>query len=145
MMLTLGLFVFQLDSAPYTEFKRQLAWRHATQARVGAAPELQFIGRDTDVVSLSGTLMPELTGGTVSLALLETMADMGKSWPLIEGTGLVLGLYVVTAVETTRTLFFKDGAARRIDFVLTIKRTDNDDVDTVGTISDTLLGIAGLS
>jgi phage protein U len=51
----------------------------------------------------------------VSLALLEAMADGGKAWPLIEGTGMIYGMFVVESLSTTRTVFFRDGAARKIE------------------------------
>lgn len=135
MMLTLGLFVFQLDTLPYQDFVRDMAWRHPSSARVGTTPASQFLGRDADTVKLSGTLLPELTGGTLSLALLEAMADQGSAWPLIEGTGVLYGLFVVEKLSTTRTVFFQDGAARRIDFTLELKRVDESRVDLLGGVS----------
>ncbi|MOA68720.1 Phage P2 GpU [compost metagenome] len=52
------------------------------------------------------------------------MADTGLSWPLIEGTGFIYGMFVITSLSKTRTVFFKDGAARRIEFTLSLKRVD---------------------
>lgn len=144
MMLTLGLFVFQLDTLPYQSFQRQVSWRHPTNSRVGTSPASQFVGRDNDKVSLDGVLLPELTGGTVSLALLEAMADQGKAWPLIEGTGMIYGMFVVESLNTTRTVFFKDGAARKIDFTLALKRVDESRVDMIGRIGTDLRSLVGL-
>ncbi len=36
------------------------------------------------MLTLSGVLMPEITGGRLSLLALEQMAEQGKAWPLIE-------------------------------------------------------------
>lgn len=144
MMLTLGLFVFQLNTLPYQSFQRQVSWRHPTNSRVGTSPASQFVGRDNDKVSLDGVLLPELTGGTVSLALLEAMADQGKAWPLIEGTGMIYGMFVVESLNTTRTVFFKDGAARKIDFTLALKRVDESRVDMIGRIGTDLRSLVGL-
>jgi phage protein U len=143
-MLTLGLFVFQLDTLPYQTFARQVKWRHPTNSRVGATPGSQFVGRDNDVITLDGTLLPELTGGTVSLTLLEAMADQGKAWPLIEGTGMIYGMFVVEGLSTTRTVFFRDGAARKIDFQLSLKRVDDSRVDMLGRMTAGLQQLAGL-
>ena len=143
-MLTLGLFVFQLNTLPYQSFQRQVSWRHPTNSRVGTSPASQFVGRDNDKVSLDGVLLPELTGGTVSLALLEAMADQGKAWPLIEGTGMIYGMFVVESLNTTRTVFFKDGAARKIDFTLALKRVDESRVDMIGRIGTDLRSLVGL-
>lgn len=135
-MMTLGLFVFGLETLPYQEMQRQLAWRHPSNSRVGAMPATQFLGRDDETVTLSGVLLPEITGGRVSLALVEEMGDGGKAWPLIEGSGYYYGAYVITGLDTTRTLFFADGAARRIEFTLSLKRADDTRADTLGVISD---------
>lgn len=135
-MMTLGMFVFGLDTLPYQELRRQLAWRHPSNSRVGTMPASQFLGRDDETITLSGVLLPEITGGRVSLALVEEMADQGKAWPLIEGSGYYYGAYVITALETTHTLFFADGAARRIEFTLSLKRADDTRADTLGIISD---------
>lgn len=144
MMLTLGMFVFMLDTLPYQEFQRQVTWRHASTSRVGTTPASQFLGRDADKITLSGTLLPEVTGGTVSLGLIEAMADQGLAWPLIEGTGNLYGLFVIESLNTTRTVFFQDGAARRIDFQLQLKRVDESRVDLLGRVTSQIRSLAGL-
>jgi hypothetical protein len=135
MMMSFGFFVFALGTAPYQDFQRQLAWRHPSTSRVGAMPAHQFTGRDEETITLSGTLLPEITGGRLSLAALEDMAEQGQAWPLIEGTGYYYGLYVITALSTTRSVFFDDGAARRIEFQLTLKRVDDTRADLLGIVS----------
>jgi uncharacterized protein len=143
-MLALGLFVFKIDTLPYQSFQRQITWRHPTNSRVGTSPASQFVGRDNDKITLDGVLMPELTGGTVSLALLESMADGGKAWPLIEGTGVIYGLFVVESLNTTRTVFFRDGAARKIEFSLSLKRVDESRTELIGRIGASLRSLVGL-
>lgn len=133
MMMTLGWFVFQLDTAPYQDFQRQIAWRHPSTQRVGTMPVHQYLGRDDEPITLSGVLLPEITGGRVALDDLERMGDRGLAWPLIEGTGVYYGMYVITGLNTTRTLFFRDGAARRIEFQLSLKRVDESRAEMIGT------------
>lgn len=129
MMLALGFFVFGLHTAAYQEFQRQLAWRHASVPRVGARPASQFVGPADETITLNGVLLPELAGSNQSLDELQAMADTGDAWPLIEGTGRVYGLYVIEQITTTRSLFFADGAARRIEFTLALKRVDDAEQD----------------
>ncbi len=124
MMMTLGLFVFTLSTVPYQNLNRTTEYRWPTNSRVGLPPAAQFLGPGNDHITLSGILLPELTGGRLSLLALETMAAKGKAWPLIEGTGTIYGMYVVTGYNETRTLFFTDGAARRIEFTLDLMRVD---------------------
>lgn len=144
MMLAFGIFVFARKTLPYQDLQRQVSWRHPTQSRVGTTPASQFLGRDADTINLTGILMPEFTGGRLSLALLEAMADQGKAWPLIEGTGYIYGLFVVDKLSTTSTLFFQDGAARRIEFQLSLKRVDDGVMNMLGELNSDLMKLAGL-
>lgn len=142
-MMALGLFVFGLRTVPYQQLQRQRQWRHPSLGRVGLRPARQFAGPGDDTITLSGVLLPEITGGKLWLTVLEAMADEGKAWPLIEGTGLFYGLYVIEDLSNTDGLFFTDGAARKIDFSLVLKRTD-DDPSQLGQVSDKLRALAGL-
>ncbi|MDN6874648.1 phage tail protein [Pseudomonas citronellolis] len=133
MMLALGMFVFSLHTAAYQEMQRQTDWRHPSTNRVGAQPARQFLGRGEDAITLPGVLLPELAGTVLSLDALRTMADTGKAWSLVEGSGRVLGLWVIEKITETRTLFFPDGAARRIEFSIELKRIDDGRVDLIGS------------
>jgi len=141
-MMTLGLFPFTLGTLPYQQLQQQLKWRLPGNSRVGQRPAYQFLGRDEETITLPGTLMPELTGGDTSLAMLVLMADQGKAWPLIEGTGAIYGFYAIESLDTTRSEFFADGKAQRIDFTLTLKRIDNTLMDSLGVITRRLLELA---
>lgn len=143
MLMALGLFVFGLHTVPYQQLQRQVAWRHPSSSRVGARPARQFVGRGDETITLSGVLYPEITGGKISLAALEAMADEGMAWPLVEGTGWVYGLYVIEELATTSTAFFPDGAARKIEFTVKIARID-DDPSVIGTASKNLLTLLDL-
>ncbi|RRV04425.1 phage tail protein [Pseudomonas sp. v388] len=138
MMLALGMFVFSLHTAAYQEMQRQTDWRHPSSSRVGAAPARQFIGRGEDAITLPGVILPELAGSALSLDALRLMADTGKAWPLVEGTGRIYGLWVIESLSETRTLFFRDGTARRVEFSLSLKRIDDSLVDLLGTATGVL-------
>lgn len=139
MMMALGFFVFSLHTAAYQEMQRQLAWRHASVPRMGDRPASQFIGPDDETITLNGVLLPELAGERLSLDVLQAMADTGDAWPLIEGTGRIYGLYVIESLQTTRTLFFQDGAARRIDFAISIKRVADTGLELGSVLGELLL------
>ncbi|UVS99073.1 phage tail protein [Burkholderia glumae] len=138
MMMALGLFVFSLSTLPYQELKRRRGWRFASNNRVGRKPARQYVGEDDETINLSGVLLPELTGGDMSLAVIEAMAGQHTAWPLIEGTGHIYGMFTIDHIDTTRTLFFDDGTARRIEF--TIALTRNDDLDMLGIVTDAIKG-----
>lgn len=141
MMMALGVFVFSLRTAAYQELERQTAWRHASTARIGASPARQFLGRGDDTITLQGSIMAGLTGKQASLDILREMADTGDAWTLIEGTGRIYGLWVIESLKETRSVFFKDGTARRIDFSLTLQRIEDGRIDRLGSISGFVSGL----
>lgn len=141
MMMTLGMFVFTLKTVPYQELQYQKAWRHASNNRVGKRPTLQFVGPDTDTLTLSGVLMPAITGGSLSLLALETMAETGKGWPLIEGSGTIYGMFVISELNRTKSEFFSDGAPRKIEFTITLKRVDESLSEMLGDLSGQLVQV----
>lgn len=124
MMLSLGLFVFMRQTTPYQSIGRNIDYRWPTNSRIGLCPTAQFLGVDSEKITLSGVLLPELTGGKLSLLALELMAAQGKAWPLIEGDGTIYGMFVIESLSQTGTLFFADGSARRIEFTLKLLRVD---------------------
>ncbi|MGR6981225.1 phage tail protein [Testudinibacter sp. P27/CKL/0425] len=135
-MMALGLFVFTQQTVPFQDLQRQLNWRHPTNAVVGRLPKTQFVGKESETVTINGVLMPSLTGGRLSLGMLELMADSGKSFPLIGGNFEFFGIFVIESISETRSFLFADGAARRIEFSMTLKRTND---TTLLEYSDQLL------
>jgi phage protein U len=134
-MMCLGYFVFELATAPYQSAQQQSGWRHPSNSRVGLRPARQFLGRDEESITLSGVLMPELSGGEPSIAALKTMADAGRAYVLIDGNGTLLGVFVIESIDVTRTVFFTDGTARKIEFSLSLKRVDDDAVKPTADIA----------
>lgn len=144
MLMALGMFVFQTRTVPYQELKRITQWRHANQSRVGDRPAYQFVGPGTDIITLSGTLLPEFTGGRLDLDEIRDMADQGQAWPLVEGTGRQYGLWVVTQVEETTSHFFRDGMPQKIEFTLTLEHVDDTRTDLLGSLTTyTIARLAG--
>ncbi|WP_145566487.1 phage tail protein [Yersinia aleksiciae] len=143
MMMAFGMFVFMLQTVPYQDFQHQMAWRHPSNARIGLRPVSQFLGPDEESITLSGVLYPELTGGKISLMALQLMAETGKAWSLIEGSGAIHGMFVIENLSRTKSIFFSDGSARKIEFTLTLKRTDESLKEMFGDLSQQFDDIAG--
>uniref|UniRef100_UPI000D5520CB phage tail protein n=1 Tax=Xanthomonas fragariae TaxID=48664 RepID=UPI000D5520CB len=125
MMMSYGTFVFALDSAAYLQLQRQMSWRHPTSERVGARAASQFLGPGDETVELSGLIAPELTGTRASLDTLRELAADGEPLPLVDGTGVVYGPYLLLSVNETASLFFEDGTPRWIEFQLSLRRADD--------------------
>ena len=125
MMLSLGQFLFGMDTLAFQELRRRTSWRHAESARVGARPASQFAGAGADTVSLPGWIGPELCGDPASLDQLRAMGDDGSSYTLAAGTGEILGEYVITDLDQTSSVLFADGTPRKVEFALELKRVDD--------------------
>ena len=135
MMMTLGMFVFGLPTLAYQELQRTTEWRHASTSRIGTNPASQFLGRGEDTITLPGTLLPGLVGSPLSLDVLRKMADTGKAWPLIGGTGRIYGTWVITSISETQQVFFEDGTPRRYEFTISLKRIDDGRIDMLGSLA----------
>ena len=134
MMMALGMFVFSLETLAYQEFQRQTDWRHGSTSRIGTNPARQYLGRGDDSITLPGVLLPGLAGSPLSLDTLRMMADTGKAWPLIGGTGRIYGTWVVTSISETQQIFFEDGTPRRYEFTINLKRIDDGRIDMLGSL-----------
>lgn len=122
MLAAIGMFVFETDSLLFDELARKRSWRHARTERFGAIAASQFVGPGDDDVTLSGRLMPGLAGRWSSLQQIAEMADTGEAFPLADGTGTILGQFMIEGLDETHRSLIDNGRARLIDFTLTLRR-----------------------
>ena len=121
------------------ELQRQANWRHDGQGRVGQRPARQFLGPGDDTITLTGTLLPLFTGGQQNLDMLRALADEGRAWPLIEGTGTYYGMYTIASLSERKSEFFRDGAAKQIEFDLKLTRIDEGRTELLGILESSAL------
>ncbi|EPJ7710408.1 phage tail protein [Citrobacter freundii] len=126
MMMVYGMFVFELRTLPHQQLQQNESWRHVKNERINRSASWQYIGAGEDQITLSGVLYPEITGGEVSLTVLTTQAYTGRPWPLIDGTGQIYGMYVITGLQTTRSELDRYGKAKKIEFSISFQRCDED-------------------
>ncbi len=126
MMMIYGMFVFALSTLPHQQLQQNKSWRHVKNDRINRSAGWQYIGAGEDNIVLSGVLYPEITGGEVSLSLLNTQAYTGCPWPLIDGVGQIYGMFVITGVQITRSELDRYGKARKIEFSISLQRCDED-------------------
>lgn len=148
MLMSLGLFVFDVKSLPFSQRERSTSWRWAESGRIGVRPGYQYVGQGEDKITLSGVLTPEITGGRMELDAIRDMADEGKAWVLMQGNGKHQGFWFIDAVQETGSYFFPDGTARKIDFRIDLKRADEGEPDNIGDLAqlaDRLLGTSNIA
>ncbi|ELD0616756.1 phage tail protein [Escherichia coli] len=113
---------------------------------IGKRDAFQFLGVGEENITLAGVLYPELTGGKLTMTTLRLMAEEGRAWPLLDGTGMIYGMYVISKVSETGSIFFADGTPRKIDFTLSLTRVDESLAALYGDIgkqAESLIGKAG--
>jgi len=134
MMMSLGLFVFKLRTLPYQSINRQINYTWAENARFGQRAVSQFLGLGKETMSLKGQLLPELTGGVRYLQILQSMADSGRAWPLIEGGGTIYGMFIIEGLVHDSGEFNSSGQARSITFTVNLKRVDESQAAMFGDL-----------
>ncbi|CAM8673042.1 phage tail protein [Sphingobium sp.] len=125
MLMALGMFIFEIPTLAHDEMQRKAQWVHAKSGRVGARDATQFVGLGAETISLSGAVYTEIADGSLSIDQLRAMADEGDAYPLLDGTGLVFGDFVIEAIDERHAAIMADGRARRIDFAIDLLRVDD--------------------
>jgi uncharacterized protein len=123
-LLALGLLVFGMDSLAYDEFERRSPYRHGVTERHGVRPAGQYLGPGVETITLSGRLVPEIAGRYSSIERLREMAASGELWPMVLGTGDVLGDYRIMNIDERWGDILGGGVPRLIDFGLDLERAD---------------------
>lgn len=124
-LMTLGMFIFGMETAPYQSLQRSREWRHATSERHGARDAAQFIGPGGETVTLAGLIVPELGGKYSAIETLAEMASTGGTWPLADGQGRILGNYRIVRLEEDHKAILAGGAPRMVDFRIELQRGDD--------------------
>ena len=130
-MMMLGPVCFSIRTAAYEQLERTTQYNWASQPRLGhtllkhmgiGGPAYQYISPGDESIKLNGTIYPQYNGGPLDLTLMRLSAGLGVPLPLIDGSGFVLGYWLVEQVTESNGVLFEDGSARRIDFSLSLKR-----------------------
>ncbi|RPD99208.1 phage tail protein [Candidatus Pantoea deserta] len=135
MMMIYGMLPFMRQTLPYNKLEHSSGWKWASSNRVGRRAAVQFTGKDSENITLSGELRPEITGGPLKVLAFQLLADEGRAWPLIGGDGTIYGMYVINKFTTTHTDFYADGSARMIAFNLSLLRVDESLVSMFGDLA----------
>lgn len=123
-LMTLGLFVFGMDTLPYQDLRHAMEWRHGTSDRHQARPAVQFLGPGTETVTIGGVLVPEIAGSYSAFDRIVEMADTGEANPLMDGLGSVFGHFRIVRFERTHMTVMGGGIPRQVAFNLELERSE---------------------
>ncbi len=125
MMLMLGNYRFSVDMAAYQSKARSTSYRWGKQDRLTTNPALQFVGPGDDTMSIQGFILPHYKGGLGQVESMRQEAGKGESLLLLEGSGKVLGRWVIESITENQSTFFKDGTPKRIEFTLELRKDED--------------------
>jgi len=120
------MFAFETGTLAYQEVTRSRSWRFGRTPRFGAREASQYLGPGDDKVTLTGAILPAISGRFGSLEDLAAMGEEGLAWPLIDGLGNVLGDFVLEQLDHKAGTFLVDGVPRKGDFTISLVRVADD-------------------
>lgn len=146
-MMQLGAYQFAISRAAYQELTRRSDYRWPEQERFGQIPALQYTGRASESMTLSGVIYPEYRGGLEQLNGMRSMAAAGRPLQLISGAGVMLGEWVIESIEERQSVFAAQGLPRRQDFTMALRKFADAPqataVTVAGSSGESAGGIAG--
>ena len=126
-MMALGEYHFSLSTAAYQDLTHSTTYRWQAQERLGRPPARQYLGPGEETITLRGVVHPHYKGGLGQIDRMRAEAGRGEPLLLSEGTGRILGRWVIRQIEETRRELEADGAPRRIEFRLDLARYGEDE------------------
>lgn len=124
-----GFSLFSASNVPYTQVSTEKNFNHAYNKRIGARDARQYLGPGEDKITITGTLVPFVTGGRLALQTFEIQAASGLAFPLIESNGTTHGFYVIESMTTSETHQIADGRPKVIEYTINFKREGDDNLD----------------
>lgn len=125
-MMALGTFRFGMFSGAYDQFSRSASYRWNNVDRIGREPALQYLGPGTTEISIEGLILPHFRGGLGQVDRMCAQAEAGDPMMMVDGLGKVWKWWVIVRVDDRRSHMIRDGAARKIEFSMTLKSYGGD-------------------
>lgn len=98
------------------------SYRWETVQLVGRRPQLHYLGPGEETLTLNGTIHPHFRGGLRQIDAMRTQAELGVPMLMGDGLGFILGHWVISGVDDTKSFLMADGSPRQIDFSLKLMR-----------------------
>lgn len=115
-LIGLGPYRFSTTALNIQELQRSWEYRWEAVNRVGARPAMQFLGPGEESVRLHGVIFPHFFGGFGQLEQMRADAAKGKKYGVVSGFGRYYGKWCIRTIDDDQTLFFADGAPRKVEF-----------------------------
>lgn len=125
MILALGQFIFSTDNLTFNELQRSRAWTFGNNETAQGRNQYQFTGVVEDITIPFVIYQVHGLGTRQSIDDLAEMADTGAGYLLIDGSGYIYGVFVITGIDDTRSILTIDGVPQKIDGSIKLMRVDD--------------------
>jgi uncharacterized protein len=126
MILSLGQFVFSVDTLTFNELQRSRSWSFANNDIAQGRPQYQFTGVGEETISIPFLIYQEHGfGNRQSVDDLAEMADTGAGYVLIDGSGYIYGVFAIDSIDDNRSFLTINGVPRKVDGTLKLTRVDD--------------------
>ena len=126
MILSLGQFVFSVDTLTFNELQRSRSWSFASNDIAQGRPQYQFTGVGEETISIPFLIYQEHGfGNRQSVDDLAEMADTGAGYVLIDGSGYIYGVFAIDSIDDNRSFLTINGVPRKVDGTLKLTRVDD--------------------
>ncbi|MCO7516411.1 phage tail protein [Pseudomonas guariconensis] len=119
-------YYFNLDTAAFSELRRQTASRWAGQERLTRDIAQQAVGHGEDKLSLKGAIFPAFKGGLKQLDTLRGIARQLQPVSLVTGYGEVLGTWCLVSIDEEQSALLAGGIPRKQSFSLEFVKYGDD-------------------
>lgn len=127
MLLSLGSFIFSVESAAYDQLSIKAEYPWAKAERIGNTPQLQAIGREHRSISLNGVVFPTYNNvGSGKIEELRELAAKMEPQILVLGDGQSVGKWCITSISEEDSLFFEQGTPKKQSYTLELERYSNE-------------------
>jgi len=121
MLMQLGQYRFELNTAAYQQLQRKSSFRWAKLQRFLNKPALQYTGREVESISLTGIIYPKFKAGLNQINRMRQEAEKATPLILVSGVGEVMGQWVISSITEKQQFFTREGAPLKQEFSLMLE------------------------
>jgi len=115
-LMRIGPMTFQTTPVGYEKLSRTTPGRWAKLERIGREPALQWLGPDTETITIDGRFFPHMWGGMSTFEKVRKAAGSGTPYFVASGRGSVVGQFVINSVTQGHTYIAPGGDPRKVEF-----------------------------
>jgi phage protein U len=131
MLMALGFFIFELRTAAFGTLHKTYEYRWTSTDIVSNPPMLQAMGKGASKADLEGVVYPDQAVPTIlfsnPIEALQEIANMQEPMLMVDGTGVIHGLWAIKQISETQSYFDKFGNPKKIEFKLALEKYNEEE------------------